>query len=573
MNDTLRHAQPPPQWLFQRLRWVLLRNSTATVMHGSPVRLITILVCSMLVWLGVFLGSAWGFHSLRAQHIPFAGGIVGTLFDLLFLALAVMLIFSTAIILYSSLFSATETAFLLTTPARADRVFAYKYQGALGFSSWAFVLLGSPILIAYGAVFAVPWYFYALLPLFFIGFVLLPGSLGALLCLLVVNFVPQKRKQILVLAGLLVLLGGAWWTYRLSISARNAILNADALQQLLGNLAFAQGPLVPSHWMSRGLEAAARGDVGGALYPLALVWSNGLFIYLIASWASAHLYRRGYNRLATGGTLRRRYGGNWLDQILSGMVGFLHPQTRLLIIKDFRTFRRDPTQWAQIVLFMGLVAFYTINTRRFYQEDIGRLYQNGVSMLNLAATAFLLCAYTGRFIYPMLSLEGRKFWVLGLLPLERDRLLWGKFAFSATGALVIAEFLVIVSDLLLAMPPVVIGLHALTVVVLAVGLSGLSVGLGACMPNFRESDPSKIAVGFGGTLNLVTCLLFLLVVIGVMAFPYHAWASAPKEGGVASTASPGWWLPAGLAAGVAIGVLAVVLPLRAGARALRQMEF
>ena len=34
-------------------------------------------------------------------------------------------------------------------------------------------------------------------------------------------------------------------------------------------------------------------------------------------------------------------------------------------------------------------------------------------------------------------------------------------------------------------------LHLLTVAVLAAGLSGLSVGLGACMPNFRETDPSQ----------------------------------------------------------------------------------
>jgi ABC-2 type transport system permease protein len=572
MNDIIRPVKVNQPLLFQRLRWTLLRNSTATVWHSSPVRLLTILLCSALVWGGVFAGSAWGFHELQLQHIPFAGGIIGTLFDLLFLALAVMLVFSSGIILYSSLFSSPETTFLLTTPAAADQVFAFKYQGAITFSSWAFILLGTPILIAYGLIFNVRWIFYAFLPFYFIGFVLLPGALGAFLCLLIVNYLPQKRKQLLVAAGVLVLALGAFWAYRVSVSARNAMLNPDALQQLFGQLTFAQGPLVPSHWMARGLEAAARGDVLETLYPLALVWSNGLFLYLLAAWASARLYRRGYNRLATGGTLRRRYGGLWMDRVLATTVGFLHPQTRLLIVKDFRTFRRDPAQWAQILIFAGLVSFYTVNTRRFYNEDIGRMYQNGVSLMNLVATAFLLCAYTGRFIYPMLSLEGRKFWVLGLLPLQRERLLWGKFAFSATGALVIAEFLVVFSDLLLGMSLPVVGLHAVTVIVLAVGLSGLSVGLGACMPNFRESDPSKIAVGFGGTLNLVSGLLFLLLVIGVMTAPYHLYAAAGREAELAEGATR-WWLSSGVGAGVLLGVLATILPLRLGAKAMKQMEF
>src|SRR5207245_10370383 len=95
------------------------------------------------------------------------------------------------------------------------------------------------------------------------------------------------------------------------------------------------------------------------------------------------------------------------------------------------------------------------------------------------ATAFLTCDYTGRFFYPMLSLEGRRFWILGLLPLRRDRLLWGKFAFSATGSLLIAEALIILSDLMLGMPLLALAVHMLTVGVVAVGLSGLGVGLGA----------------------------------------------------------------------------------------------
>jgi ABC-2 type transport system permease protein len=576
MNDVFRPAvQPNQPMLFQRLRWRLLCNSTSVILRSSPVRVIGILLCSAVVWGGIFAASSWGFFELQRQNIPFAGAIIRTVFDLLFLALAVMLIFSSGIILYSSLFSSAETAFLLTTPAAADQVFAFKFQGAVAFSSWAFILLGSPILIAYGLIFGVPWYFYALLPLFFTGFVLVPGSTGALLCMLIVNYVPHKRKQVLLAAGLVVLVLGSFWCYRVLRSARHVLdgePGADALEQLLGQLTFAQGPLVPSHWMADGLAAAARGEMIAAAYPLALVWSNGLFLYVMAAWASARLYRRGYNRLATGGTLRRRYGGLWADRVMSGLLAFVHGQTRLLIIKDFRTFRRDPAQWAQILIFAGLVAFYTANTRRFYNEDIGKLYQNGISLLNLAATAFLLCAYTGRFIFPMLSLEGRKFWILGLLPLPRERLLLGKFAFSATGSLAIAELLVFFSDLLLGVGWKVMGLHALTIVVLAVGLSGLSVGLGAVMPNFRESDPSKIAVGFGGTVNLVSGLLFLLVVIGLMAAPYHVYSAAARDFERMSATAFGW-LAAGVGVGFFLGVLATVVPLVMGARSLRRMEF
>jgi ABC-2 type transport system permease protein len=199
-------------------------------------------------------------------------------------------------------------------------------------------------------------------------------------------------------------------------------------------------------------------------------------------------------------------------------------------------------------------------------------YRNWVSLLNLCATGLLLSAYTGRFIYPMLSLEGRKFWILGLLPLRRERLLWGKFAFSATGGLLIAEFLVLLNDFILELPPIAVALHVLTVAALAIGLSGLSVGLGACLPNFRETDPSKIAVGFGGTLNLLAGLVYLLLTIGLIAGPWHV-AAAQETDAPLGLGEGAWVLGLRVFLGVLLCAGAVAIPLRAGAGALRRMEF
>lgn len=559
--------------LLQRLRWQVLRNTMTAVLRGSLLRAAIIVGISAIIWIVVFIISKESFGFLKLQKLSLFGGIVGTIFDLFFLALTILLIFSSGLILYSSLFSSAETAFLLSTPARADHVFAYKYQAALGFSSWGFLLLGSPVLVAYGLANAAPWHYYGLLLLFFLGFVLLPGAIGALICLAIVNFLPRQRRQLLSALGVIAVIGLGFWVRSLRppslIDANYVKQYPDFLQRVLGQLSFAQGPLAPNHWMTRGLVAAARGDFEVSSYCLALVWSNSLFLYVATAWLAKRLYRRGYNRVWAGGQLRRRYSGHWLDRALSGLVFFLDPQTKLLIVKDFRTFRRDPAQWAQVLIFLGLICLYFSNMRRFYQEDIGRNFQNGVSIINLVATSLLLCSYTGRFIYPMLSLEGQKFWVLGLLPLRRERLLWGKFAFSATWSLLTAEFLIVFSDLMLGMPAFVVVTHALAVAVLALGLSGISVGLGAWMPNFRESDPSKIAVGFGGTLNLVAGLLFLLVVILTMAAPAHLRLAYP---GSVAPDSYAWLLP-GTVLGLLAGAIAVIVPLRLGARALRDMEF
>src|SRR5262245_33076271 len=96
-------------WLFQRLRWRVLRNAGALLVQNSRARLVTIVLCSLLVGATVFAGSYEGFDLLQRNNIPFSGRIVGTLFDFLYLALAVLLLFSGGIILYSSLFTSPET--------------------------------------------------------------------------------------------------------------------------------------------------------------------------------------------------------------------------------------------------------------------------------------------------------------------------------------------------------------------------------------------------------------------------------------------------------------------------------
>lgn len=557
-------------WAFQRLRWASLHNAGSNIAGPTRVRLISIALCSLLVAATVFAGAYEGFGLLSRQQFSIGGHLIGLLFDFLFLSLAVLLVFSGGIILYSSLFTTAETAFLLGTPARADHVFAYKFQSAIAFSSWAFLLLGLPILVAYGMVYSAPLAFYGVLPLFFIGFLLIPGSIGAVACLLIVNTTPQRRNQVLVLLLVATLVAAAFWGYTTAVgAAQRARSDGNTLQWIGDQFALLRSRLAPSHWMTRGIQLAARGDWRAAAYPLALLWANGLMLYLFAAWLAKRLYRRGYNRLATGGTLRKRYGGRWLDVTADRSLGFLDPQIRLLIIKDFRTFRRDPAQWAQVLIFAGIMLLYFVNAPQFYQSDGGKKYQHVIGFTNLLATAMLMCAYMSRFVFPMLSLEGRKFWILGLLPLPRERLIRGKFVFAAAGALVVGCGLIVASDLLLGLPGALV-VHLPAIVVLALGLSGMSVGIGAMVPNFRESDPSKIAVGAGGTLNLIAGLLFLLTTIALMAGPYHL-AAGMNEGAVPDSFRP--WILLGIAAGAAVGIVMTLVPMRAGERVLRQMEF
>jgi ABC-2 type transport system permease protein len=573
--DGSASATPNEPAIFGRLRSRLLRNHVASWLRHSRLRLGMIFVFSVLFWFLLFGLFFEGFFFV-GKHLPVGNELIGVLMSLFFMSLLVMLVFSTGLILFSSLFKSSEAAFLLVTPARPDHVFAYKFQEAMGFSSWGFLLLGSPMMTAYGINRLAPWWFYLLFVAYFVAFIVIPGATGALATLLVVNYFPRRRKQVAALAGLAVLLGITWWAVRLMRTTGGDALTESWLDGMLARLRFSRGPLWPSQWMSEGLIAAAGGDWQTASFYLMVLAANAAFLYVVVTFAAHRLFRRAYSNSLTGQATRLPQSWYWIDRIFDRVFFFTDRSIRLLVLKDIRTFRRDPVQWSQFLIFFGLLALYFVNIRRLSYDLHSPYWRNLVSFLNLTVTALILSTFTTRFIFPMVSLEGRKFWILGLLPLHREQILWGKFGFAAGGAMISSELLVVLSDLMLRLNWGMVLLHMITVLILCMGLAGISVGLGAKLPNLREDDPSKIAAGFGGTLNLVVSMLFIFLIVVLLALPCHLYFAGleSQRRGVPMLTELQFqsWMGVSIAASVAIGYAATVVPLRIGARAFRELE-
>lgn len=559
----------------RRLRWRLTRNTVASLLSGSRLRLSMIVFCSVVFWAGLFVLFRGGFEFIGLSDELFHS-IFEYLFSMFFLSISIMLFFSTGIITYTGLFHSREGAFLLTTPATTDRIFAYKFAESVVISSWGFFLLGSPLMAAYGLTIPAPAAFYPMFLIYLVMFVLIAGSLGAIVAIVVANVFPKRQKGVLAAGVAMIVILFVALAVRLWRTPGDT-LTSDWLGNVQNRLAFCQHPLLPSRWMSAGLLASARGEWPRAGYYLLVLSAHAALAYLAAAAVARDLYFRGYSRVQGSRSNRRRMGFYALDQVFHRLFFFVPPPIRLLLLKDLRTFCRDPSQWSQFLIFFGLLAFYFLNIPRLGYGVQSPSWRNMVSFLNLSVTALILSTFTSRFIFPLLSLEGRNFWVLGLLPVRRKQILWGKFAFSVGISLLATEGLVFLSDLMLGMGPVMITLHLVMVAVLCAGLSGISVGLGARLPNLRETDPSKIAVGFGGTLNLLVSLVYILAIVTAMAIPCHLYYLGIEHPGATSLALSHAGFRFGLSAtvvvSVLIGVLGTIVPLRIGIKAFERMEF
>lgn len=583
-------ATPPTDFLppqreaqaFGRMRNRMLATIMRQALARSRFRVTLVAFLTSLLWGCMFWMFADGFFFIEQtiSHPGMYSQAVCGVFSAFFLALLLMLLLSSAIILYGSLFRSREAAYLLTTPARTERIFLYKFQEAVLLSSWGFVLLGSPILLSYGMVAKAPWYYYAMLLPFVVSFVYIPVSIGAISCLLVVRRVPESRSTLLIGGLILLAIFGVWIVWGLLAGPRNDLLTPDWFQEIFGRLRFSQKRMLPNWWLSKGLLAASTSDWNESVLLLVLMVSNALFFRQLAMWLAGRSYRAAYSGLY-GSMLRRHRKQGWgFDRLLFRVLRPLKVEMRLMMLKDLRLFRRDPLQWSQFLIFAGLLVIYFINIQRFAYDVSTISWVNMVSFLNLAVVGLLLSTFTTRFIYPTISMEGRRFWVLGLLGVKRGTIIWGKFFFAVGGAIVPCCGLVLLSDVMLNVSPWIIISHQLTCVILCFGLAGIAVGFGAWLPNFRADTPSRIAAGFGGTLTLVLSTLYILFVVLLTALPTHFYLAtkyANLELSLQNSAGITWWivfwLIAGSLASLILGAAATFVPLRIGFRAFERMEF
>ena len=181
-----------------------------------------------------------------------------------------MLVFSSGVILYGGLYRSRESTFLLTTPVRSELIFLHKFQEALLFSSWGFVLLGSPMLVAYGLVAVAPWYYYATVLPFLIAFIYIPASWGAMICMLLVRWLPRQRRHLLIAAGAVALVVIGWLAWTLARGPQSALMTPAWFQEMRSRLHFSETRLLPSWWLSTGLLDAAGGEWSESLMFLTL---------------------------------------------------------------------------------------------------------------------------------------------------------------------------------------------------------------------------------------------------------------------------------------------------------------
>jgi len=500
----------------------------------------------MMVVVGLFVGSycLFGFW-LFVKAFRFLYGVPGLnallpgqMLNMYFAFLLFMLFFGNIIVGYASLFRNAETGWLMTMPIRHRDLYRWKFVESMILSSWAFLFLSAPLMAAYGVVRGVGWFFFVKVVALYLPFIVIPAVCGSWAVLLIARHLHRRSFKVALLTVCGCGLVAAFFLMKPTNVDRLSNSQYEQLfHELMQNTRFASLQVLPSYWITQSILAWGEGAGRAAQFYFLVLLSNAMMAGVMCFGVAGRFFYGGWATVHGRGpmTAKSRFFSrfnetlpqqtrtfSWSDRIVGAMKWIQLP-VRALVIKDLKTFWRDTTQWSQFVIFFGLLALYIINLRNIQTIKDNILFaQAWIPFLNLAACSMTLATLTTRFVFPQVSLEGRRLWLVGMAPIGLKKVLMEKFWLSAVSSTAISASLSLATCLTLGMDARLIVFFLVTVICMSSALSGMAVGLGAIYANFKVDNPAKIVSGFGGTFCLVLSLVYIAAILGFEAFLQYA---------------------------------------------------
>ncbi len=493
-----------------------------------------------LIFLGFFRTAGY------IKSAPLVGSaILFRLLATIFTALMVLLFYSSVITAFSTLYFNKENNYVFTIPLHRGILIIERLIKNTFISGWMSMLVFIPVLAGLGFNYSIPLKGYLFIFFNFGLFLIIISGAGMTAAAASVRVFPARKASNFMTAGLVVIGTVLYMVLRtLNIEELLRPEKGALAVEYLDMLRIPRAPYLPSYWMGNTVISWARGGEGW-LHPTVALLLFAAFWVIIYYLVLKSSFFFGWEKVKS--QEKKRY------------VKKRFPSEPVLR-KDIRVFFRDTRQWVQLFLTGALVAIYLFNIYKLPLDLEGAL--PAVVILNSSMIIFLAAAVGLRFSFCSISLEGENFWILQTSPVQLKKLVRSKFLMNLIPVEIMAGLLIIFSNLILNVPPLVNILSTAAVLIAASSLSCLAMGMGCIYPRFKASGPAEIETSWGGFIYMV------------IAFFYGASFSALAVFGLRRQ-----MIPENIAAAAGLGVLFILIsigvgfiPLLAGVKKLARIE-
>lgn len=514
----------------------------------------------------------------RLQGIEGGIGIIIALkgLSLLLMLVFFLLIFSSILSGINNFYLSSDLPVILSSPVSWENIYLSKWLETAAKSSWMILFAVFPVFVALGLVLKTPvTYYIILLPVLTI-FVLIPVGIGVMISIILMALVPAKRaRNIFVFLGLLII-ALLFLLFRFLKPERFA--NPEWFANLtifLSEIKLPVSVFLPSMWTTESLMPFFSTGSGTAFFYMSLLlFTAGAFIvfgnWLFRAFFYSGMIKAQHSRSSLAGTDKEGATGLGLSVWLFFAKGY----RKALFEKDIVTFFRNVRQSSQLLLLFAIIIIYLFSIKALPLEwgtYLSLQLKYIISFLNIGIVAFVITAVAARIVLPSVDNEGRAFWIIRVSPVSMRGFLWSKFTMAFVPLLLLAEMLIVISNILLGVKIWFVLLGAGTCLVLVASITALAIGIGAYNARFSPVDTDREQTGFQGTAFML--LAFAVIIMTIMLEIVPTLSMFMKEVSASVLTFRGWAIIGTLFFAVLVlNSLVIWAAMRMGEKKLTAME-
>ena len=492
--------------------------------HGNAGRLILNGCLALLILVGAYQGGLRGavfLWNLDRSDPRFGLLLLRAMLSLSTLFLLTLLFVSSLVSSLNTFYLAKDLRLMLALPLNPVSFYTARLAEVCFQSGWVILPTFMATLWGVGQGIDASLLYYLSVPIVCGLAIFAACALSVLLVTLISCLVPANRLRefSIVFNGFLVV--GLYVAIR---SARlERYLNPNEFRHLPSALKRfgSDQQWLPSQWMTESLISATGHAQSLNFTPL--LYLTALFLFSVGAGFAVHrvLYSKARGKAVVTSSAQVQNRGEFvvtLFTLLGRTVGFRGLDLAMLK-KEARTVVRDPQQWTQMFMFVGLFILFGYNFRYLNELNLPEFIE---ILFSLGMTGFILCALSLRFIYPLISLEGDAFWIIRSAPISAKDILRSKAKAAFLAAEIVAVMMALGASWALEFSVTGTILNLVLVTPMTVLACFLGVGLGGSYPRFSFENPLMIPMSQGGMIFMYWSLGTLFLYCLAWIWPLYA---------------------------------------------------
>ncbi|MBU1098854.1 MAG: hypothetical protein KKA84_00510 [Bacteroidetes bacterium] len=419
------------------------------------------------------------------------------------------------IVSYSTLFKSDEVNYMFSKPIHPTKIFIIKFLDNFFYSSGTLFFVLLAFLLGYADYFEISLFtMLAFLILNILPFILSAASLGIIVLLLILQLSKYfgLKRVVFSIVGIYAVSILVYFLNSSPMKLVNEVLkHYPNVDLYFGNFLPEFVKYMPNQWLASSLYWLVKGKLSFTISFTVLQLCLSMVLSILALYLGDKWY---YSSWISLPDLKNKFSKRSKGKISKSEVA-VHSKNFSILKKEWLTFFREPSQMihASVLLFLLLIFISSVSNIPFYgsqNTQIRSLILLSVFTFNI----FLISTLALRFIFPIISLEGKASWKVRQSPNNYLVILFIKL-------IPYLLIIVLLSSLLnlftmrnfyfemIMFTWAISFIASITIII-------LNFSLGALFANYKESNPIRIASSQGASISFLITFFYLIFLVLIM---------------------------------------------------------